>query len=154
MKVILLEKIKTLGDVGNIVKVKRGYARNYLVPRHKAVYATDYNLQKFAEERKKFEEKAAQDHQLAVERKALLDAVGELNITVKVGKSGKLFGSVGSRDIILALEKSGFRAEKSEIHMPDGAIREVGVHQVEVSLHSDVHSKLVVNIAREGGDVE
>lgn len=154
MDVILLEKSKLLGNVGDVVTVKRGYARNYLIPRQKAVYATNYNLQRFAEEKKIFEQQERNNHQRALERKAQLDALGELTIPVKVGKSGKLFGSVGVRDVLTALDQAGFPAIKSEILIPAGSIRSIGAYQVEISLHTDIQTVVAINIVKDESELE
>lgn len=145
MQVILLDKIGRLGTVGTTVKVKSGYARNYLIPFGKAIQATEKNLAEFAARRAELEATAAAKLADAQARAAKL---AELVITIaaNAGDEGKLFGSIGTRDVAEAITKAGLAVEKAEVRMPAGAIRETGEFEVSIQLHSDVMQavKLVV----------
>lgn len=145
MQVILLDKIGRLGTVGTTVKVKPGYARNYLLPFGKAIQATEKNLAEFAARRAELEATAAAKLADAQDRAAKL---AELVITIaaNAGDEGKLFGSIGTRDVAEAITKAGLAVEKAEVRMPAGAIRETGEFEVSIQLHSDVMQavKLVV----------
>lgn len=145
MQVILLDKIGRLGTVGTTVKVKPGYARNYLLPFGKAIQATEKNLAEFAARRAELEATAAAKLADAQARAAKL---AELVITIaaNAGDEGKLFGSIGTRDVAEAITKAGLAVEKAEVRMPAGAIRETGEFEVSIQLHSDVMQavKLVV----------
>ncbi|OGT58061.1 MAG: 50S ribosomal protein L9 [Gammaproteobacteria bacterium RIFCSPHIGHO2_12_FULL_43_28] len=150
MDVILLEKIRNLGALGDKVKVKSGFARNYLVPQGKAVYATESNVEKFEKRRVELEKIAAERHQKAMERKNELESIPALSITMKAGEEGKLFGSVGVRDITDALEKAGVVVEKREIRLPEsGVLRSVGEFEIIVELDSDVVASIKLNITSE-----
>ncbi len=145
MDVILLEKIRNLGDIGAEVSVKSGYARNYLIPYGKAVLATKENLEKFAKMRAELEKKAAESLKIASLRAAKFqDAV--VTIAVKATEDGKLFGSVGTTNILEALKNQGLEVERSEISLPTGAIRHVGEYVVDLLMHSDVTCKVKVNV--------
>lgn len=148
MEVILLEKVSNLGDLGEKVSVKSGYGRNYLIPQNKAIPASETNLQEF-EARKAELEKAAEGKLANARTRA--DAINELKITVTVqaGEEGKLFGSVGVRDITEAVAAKGIELEKSEVRMPDGPIREVGEFEVTIHLYSQVDAKLKVEVQAE-----
>lgn len=148
MKVILLEKIHNLGNLGETVNVKAGYARNYLLPYEKAIPATKENLAKF-ESRRADLEKTAQE-QLAVAQKrteAFKDLV--LTITARAMEEGKLFGSVGIRELIDAFKAKGIEIEKKEIELPTGPIHSIGEYEIGVMLHSDVRFKVKVIIEAE-----
>lgn len=147
MQVILLDKVSNLGSLGQLVKVKPGYGRNYLIPQGKAVLATERNQAAFASRRAELE-KAAQAAQAAANERLqqLIDLVVE--IKVKAGDEGKLFGSVGPRDIALAISEKGFKVAKSEINLPD-AIRTIGEYEVEVQFHTDVRGVVKVNVVPE-----
>ena len=142
MEVILLDKIGRLGGLGDKVKVRNGYARNYLLPLKKAVLATKENLAKFEAEIAA-ELKAAQD------RAEKLAAIGKFVITAQAGDEGKLFGSVGTRDIAEAAIKAGVDLHKSEVRLPDGVLRSVGDFDIELQLHPDVKTTVVVSIVPE-----
>ena len=150
VEVILLEKIRNLGALGAKVKVKPGYARNYLVPQGKAVYANKDNIIKFEQRRAELESIAAERHQKAMERYELLSRMSTVVITAKAGDEGKLFGSVGVRDIMEALQKAGALAEKREIRLPEGALRLLGEYDIVLELESDVTATIKVNIIAEG----
>jgi large subunit ribosomal protein L9 len=148
MEVILLEKVRNLGGLGDQVKVKPGYARNYLIPYGKAVPAT-------AENRAKFEARRAELEKL--QRDSLESAQGRaerlrgltVQIARKVSEEGKLFGSVSVRDICEAALAVGFELERSEVHLPSGPIKEVGDHEVAISLHPEVNFTITVSVVGE-----
>lgn len=148
MEVILLEKIQNLGKLGDKVKVKPGYGRNYLIPRKKAVPATPDNIAKFEAQRAELErvQQAALDE--AQGRAAALNGL-EVVIVAKAGSEGRLYGSVGTAEICEALAGMGHSIEKREIRLPEGALRMVGRHPVELALHSDVEASIEVVVAAE-----
>lgn len=150
MEVILLEKVRNLGALGDKVKVTRGYARNCLVPKGMAVYATPANLEKFEKRRAELEKNAAERHEKALQRQAQLNALTGISITMKAGEEGKLFGSVGVRDITEALNKAGAGVEKREIRLMDGALRMVGEYDILVDLDSDIVATVKLTIIGEG----
>lgn len=145
MELILLEKVKNLGALGDKVKVRPGYGRNYLVPQGKAAPATKANLENFEKTRAEYEAKAAKLLADAQARAAqFTDA--ETTIAANASPEGKLFGSVGPRDIAEAFTTQGLALEKSEVIMPEGAIHNVGDYDVEVSLHADVKVQVKVHV--------
>jgi large subunit ribosomal protein L9 len=150
VEVILLEQIKHLGVIGDKVKVKRGYARNFLIPYDKAVYATKANMDKFAIIKRDLELKAKKLYEQALQRKLQLDTMSEILISAKAGESGKLFGSVGARDIVMALGERGFAAVKSEVLIHDGAIRAVGDYEIGICLYSGVTATVTIKVSKEG----
>jgi large subunit ribosomal protein L9 len=156
VEIILREKIRNLGALGEKVKVKSGYGRNYLVPKGKAVFATPDNIAKFEEERAELEKVAAQHIKAADARKATIEALGPITIATKAGEEGKLFGSVGTRDIADAITKAGVEVDKNEVHLPGGVLRQTGDYEVEVELHSEVSImvKVVVKSDAEPSDEE
>jgi len=149
VEVILLEKMRNLGALGDKVKVKPGFARNFLIPQGKAVYANKDNLAKFEVRRAELEKKAALNHQKALDRQQAINALAAITIAVKAGDEGKLFGSIGTRDIVEALHKAGADIEKREIRLPAGALRMVGEYDITVELDSDVTATVKVNITGE-----
>ncbi|MBW7569571.1 MULTISPECIES: 50S ribosomal protein L9 [Succinivibrio] len=149
MEVILLDKIGRLGGLGDKVKVRNGYARNYLLPLKKAVLATKENLAKFEAERAQYEAKIAAELKAAQDRAAKLAEVATLEIAAQAGDEGKLFGSVGTRDIAEAATEAGVEVHKSEVRLPDGVLRSVGQYDIEIQLHPDVKVKVVVSIVPE-----
>jgi large subunit ribosomal protein L9 len=148
MQVILLEKVVNLGGLGDVVKVKDGYARNYLLPQGKAKRATPENLAEF--EKKRAELEKAQNEALvsAQEKGAKLDGL-MLQITQKAGVDGRLFGSVTNYDIAEALNKQSFDVERAMIRLPQGPLKQVGDHQVAIALHSDVIVHVTVSVLGE-----
>ncbi len=148
MELILLQKVKNLGNLGDKVKVKPGYGRNYLVPQGKATAATATNLAEFEKRRTEYEAKANQIMSGAEARKAALDGA---TVTLKANASpeGKLFGSIGPRDIAEAFSAAGKPLEKSEVVMGEGPIRHTGEFEVHVHLHADVHTTVKVVIAAD-----
>ncbi|MCL7944382.1 50S ribosomal protein L9 [Marinobacter sp. ATCH36] len=144
MEVILLEKVANLGSLGDKVKVKSGYGRNFLLPYGKAVAATADNLKAFEERRAELERVAAEKLSAAQARGEAL-AGASVTITSKAGEEGKLFGSIGVRDIADAITAAGTEVEKSEVRLPEGPLRLVGEYEIELQLHSDV--SVVINLA-------
>jgi large subunit ribosomal protein L9 len=147
MEVILLEKIDNVGGIGDQVKVKPGFARNFLIPQGKATMATAQNIKKFEKIRKELEAKAAAEVDAAKARAVAIEGK-ELTIAVQAGSEGRLFGSVGTIDIAEAFAAIGVEVERSEIRLPDGPLRVVGAHQIEIHLHADVN--IPVNVLLEG----
>jgi large subunit ribosomal protein L9 len=148
MEIILLQKVANLGQIGDRVKVKPGYARNYLVPTGRATVATAANIAKFEAQRAELEAKASQELAAAQARAAKLENF-KLELKAKSGTEGKLFGSIGTSDIAEAAVKAGQPISRSEVRMPNGPIRVTGEHQVQVHLHTDVDVTLTVNIVAE-----
>lgn len=148
MEVILLEQVENLGGIGDKVKVRPGYGRNYLIPQGKATLATAANIAKFEARRAELEAKAAEELAEAEERAA---KVAELRLVIqaKVGSEGKLFGSIGTVDISEAAEAVGVELARSEIRLPEGPIRVVGEHTIEVHLHTDVNVEVPVVVEAE-----
>ena len=145
MDVILLEKVANLGSLGDKVKVKAGYGRNFLLPYGKAVAATADNLKAFEARRAELEKAAAEKLAAAQARGEALEGAS-VTITSKAGEEGKLFGSIGVRDIADAITATGTDVEKSEVRLPEGPLRVVGEYEIELQLHSDVtvHINLAV----------
>ena len=148
MDVILLEKIDNLGNIGARVKVKPGYGRNYLLPQGKATLATPENVAKFESMRIELERKAA-DSLTAAQARAQQLAGVQLNLSAKAGTEGKLFGSIGTIDIAEACTRAGVAVDRSEVRLPDGPIRVLGEHHVELHLHADVNVPLTVTVLPE-----
>ena len=148
MEIILLEKVATLGVLGDRVKVKPGYARNYLIPKGKATAATPANLARFEARRAELERIAAESLAMARTRAAQL---AELIVTlsVKTGSEGRLFGSVGAADIANAVSAAGIELQKHEVRLPAGSIRQIGEYDVDLHLHSEVKTQIRVNIIAE-----
>jgi large subunit ribosomal protein L9 len=149
VEVILLEKVRNLGALGEKVKVKSGYGRNYLVPHGKAVYATQANIVKFEARRAELEKSEAEHLAAAKAKQQALLALGAVIIATKAGEDGKLFGSIGTRDIADAVTSAGVEIEKSDIHLPTGALRQVGEYDVEIELHSDLDTIVKISIVAE-----
>lgn len=145
MNIILLEKVRNLGGLGETVHVKPGYARNYLIPQNKAVYATEKNVAMFEQRRAELEKKAQASLSSAEQRAAVIN---ELTVTIEsqASEEGKLYGSVGVNDIKDALKARSVEVSKREISMPTGPIYAVGVYEIEIQLHSDVVAVLKVEI--------
>ena len=145
MDVILLEKVQNLGNIGDQVKVRGGYGRNFLVPQGKAVPASDENVKIFEEKKAELEAKAAEKLAAAETRAEQLKEVA-VQITSKAGDEGKLYGSIGTRDIADAIVSAGVEVSKNEINMPEGVIRNIGDFEINVQLHPDVSVKLNVSV--------
>jgi large subunit ribosomal protein L9 len=148
MEIILMQKVANLGNIGDKVKVKAGYGRNYLLPQGKATLATPENVAKFEARRAEFEKAAKEELASAQARAAKLEGF-KLSLTAKAGGEGKLFGSVGNSDIVEALNKAGHMVERAEVRMPNGPIRQAGEHVVQLHLHTDVNVDLPVVIIGE-----
>ena len=148
MEVILLQKVANLGNIGDKVKVKPGYGRNFLLPSGKAALATAANLKKFEERRTELEKAAADSLTSARSRAKQLEDF-KLDLRAKAGTEGKLFGSIGTADIAEALTKAGIEIERSEVRLPGGPIRLIGEHHVKLHLHSDVEIDLPVHVTAE-----
>lgn len=148
MNVILLEKIRNLGDLGEQVSVAAGYGRNFLIPQGKAVPATEANVKHFEERRAELEAKAADELATAQARAEKLAAL-TVTIPANAGDEGKLFGSVGTADIAAAVTEAGVELAKKEVRMPEGAIRTTGEFDIVVSLHTDVDATVKVNVVAE-----
>jgi large subunit ribosomal protein L9 len=148
MEVILLEKIANLGELGQVVKVKDGYARNYLIPQGKAKRATEENRKAFEARRSDLEKAQAATVAKAQERGAKLGGL-TLQITQKAGPDGRLFGSVTNYDIVEALAKQGHEVERAQIRMPQGPLKQVGDYPIEIALHTDVDVTITVSVLGE-----
>ncbi|MBS0395812.1 MAG: 50S ribosomal protein L9 [Proteobacteria bacterium] len=148
MEVILLKKVANLGNIGDKVKVKSGYGRNYLLPTGRATLATASNVAKFEAQRAEFEAKAAADLTSAESRAAALKDY-RLTIAAKAGSEGKLFGSIGTGDIAEALTRAGHAVERAEVRMPLGPIRVVGEQVLTLHLHTDVNVDITVAVVPE-----
>ncbi|NLO80012.1 MAG: 50S ribosomal protein L9 [Xanthomonadaceae bacterium] len=148
MEVILLEKVENLGNLGDLVKVKPGYARNYLLPKGKAKRATPENIAEFEARRAELERLAAEALAAAQNRKAQLEGL-EVTIPVKAGEEGRLFGSIGTADIAEAITKAGVEVKRQEVRMPEGPIRVIGEYEITLHLHSDVDAVVKVNVVNE-----
>jgi large subunit ribosomal protein L9 len=148
MEIILLEKVHKLGNIGDKVNVRAGYGRNFLIPEGKAVPATKENLSKFQERRAELE-KVASENLAAAKQRA--EALSKLNvkITSKSGEEGKLYGSIGTKDIADAITKSGEKVLKSEVRLPNGPIRQTGEQDIDLQLHSDITITIKVNVVAE-----
>lgn len=151
MEVILLEKVENVGSIGDQVKVKPGFARNYLLPKGKATLATPENIAKFEARRADLEAKAQAEVERAQARAAKLEGI-VLTLQANSGPEGKLFGSIGTVDIAAACAAMGIEVERSEVRLPDGPLRVVGEHEVELHLHSDV--SVPVKVVVEGNEAE
>ena len=148
MQVILLQKVANLGNIGDRVKVRSGYGRNFLLPQGKATLATPENVARFEARRAELE-KAAREHLESAGERAVAMKDFKLVISAKAGTEGKLFGSIGTADIAEACNKAGFKVERSEVRLPSGPLRTLGDHQVSLHLHADVDVPLAVSIVAE-----
>lgn len=148
MEVILLEKIQNLGNLGDQVKVKAGFGRNYLIPNGKAVSATRANIEKFEARRAELEKVQSEKLQNAQARAEKLNQVS-VSLVRKAGSEGKLFGSVGTTDISEAVQETGVELAKQEIRLPTGPFRTTGEFEVSVHLHADVEATIKITILAE-----
>lgn len=148
MQVILMEKVVNLGQLGDVVKVKNGYARNFLIPTGRAKRATETNVAEFAARRAELE--AAEAAKLA-DAQARAEKLSGLTVQIAqmAGVDGKLFGSVTNADIVAALAKQGFEAEKSQVRMPNGHLKQIGDYPIEIALHTDVVVGITVSVLGE-----
>lgn len=151
MEVILLEKVHKLGELGDQVKVKPGFGRNYLIPSGKAVSATVDNIAKFDARRAELEKQQQESLVSATARAEKLNTVS-ISVARKAGTEGKLFGSVGTIDIAEAVTESGVELAKHEIRLPDGPIRSTGEFEIDIHLHADVSATIKVNVVPEEED--
>jgi large subunit ribosomal protein L9 len=149
MDIILLDKIANLGGLGDKVTVKSGYARNFLFPKGKAVPATKANLDKFEMRRAELEAKIADQLLSAQARADKIAALGEVTIASPAGDEGKLFGSVGTRDIADAITAAGVAVTKTEVKLPAGTLRETGEFEINLQIHSDVTTTIKLVIIQE-----
>jgi large subunit ribosomal protein L9 len=145
MNVILLENVENLGGIGDLVKVKPGYGRNFLLPQGKAALATDKNMKAIEARRAELEKAAAEEVAKAKARAESIDGL-ELVIPANAGSEGKLFGSVGPIDIEDALADIQIEIERAEVRMPDGPIHDLGEFVVGIHLHSDVNAEITVRV--------
>ena len=148
MDVILLQKVENLGGLGDVVAVKAGYGRNFLIPTGRATSATDANMAELEERRAELEKEAAAVLSAAEKRKAKLDGM-TVTVNCKAGDEGRLFGSVGTADIAKAVTEAGAELDKHEVRLPEGAFRVIGEFDVAVHLHSDVDAVLKLTVAAE-----
>ena len=148
MQIILLEKVLNLGGLGDVVKVKDGYARNFLIPQGKAKRATQSNLAEFESRRAELERAHAEKLAAAQELAAKLEGV-TVKVARKAGMDGRLFGSVGNADVAEGLVAQGFDIDRAAVRMPDGPLKQVGEVQLEVALHSDVLATITVAVVCE-----
>ncbi len=148
MEVILLQKIANLGGIGDRVKVRSGFGRNYLLPQGKATLATPANVARFEARRAELERVAREQATSAQDRAAALKDF-HLTITAKAGTEGKLFGSIGTSDIAEASTRAGYPVARSEVRLPNGPLRAVGHHVIDLHLHADVNVPLPVTIVAE-----
>jgi large subunit ribosomal protein L9 len=149
MEVILLDKIAKLGGLGDKVTVKSGYARNFLLPKGKAVFASKANVEHFEARRADLEKKLAETLAAAEARAAKLTELAEVTIASKAGDEGKLFGSIGTRDIADAITEAGVEVVKAEVRLPLGSIRETGEFDIVIHVHNDVDATIKVVVIAE-----
>ena len=149
MEVILLETITNLGDLGDKVSVKPGYGRNFLIPQGKAVPATADNVAEFEARRAELERAAAEAVAAARGRAEAIEALDVISIAANAGEEGKLFGSIGTRDIADAVAAAGCELDKSEVKLPDGALRELGEYTIAVQLHAEVMADINIAVVPE-----
>ena len=148
MEVILMEKVANLGELGDVVKVKDGFARNFLIPHGKAKRATEANRKEFESKRAELEKAQAEQLAKAKSRGEKLDGL-TIQITQKAGPDGRLFGSVTNYDVVEALQKQGHEVDRSNIRMPQGALKQVGDFPIQVALHTDVTVTITVSVLGE-----
>lgn len=148
MDIILLERVRNLGNLGDQVKVRAGYGRNFLIPEGKAVPATKDNVAKFEARRVDLEKAEAATLAAAQARAEQLNGL-QVTISAKAGDEGKLFGSVGTRDIADAITKAGVAVNKSEVLLPNGALRNVGTYDIALQVHGDVQASINLALVAE-----
>lgn len=148
MQVILLEKIDNVGALGDLVDVKAGFARNFLLPQGKAEIASAGNVEAFELRRAELEQQQTESLASAEARAEKLNGLS-VTVTSRAGSEGKLFGSIGTEEIRTAIENSGVELEKKEIRLPDGPLRSVGEHPVTLHLHADVNAEVTVVVVGE-----
>jgi large subunit ribosomal protein L9 len=148
MDIILLQKVANLGNIGDRVKVRSGFGRNYLLPQGKATLATPDNIARFEARRTELE-RLAREHLSSAEERATAMKDFKLVISAKAGTEGKLFGSIGTSDIAEACSKAGFKVQRSEVRLPNGPLRTLGDHAVTLHLHADIDVPLAVSIVAQ-----
>lgn len=146
MNVILLDKVANLGTLGDQVSVKSGYARNFLFPQGKAIPANKANVERFEQRRAELEAELQATLAAAEAKAEKLTALATVTLTAKAGEEGRLFGSIGTRDIAAALTEAGVDVEKSEVRLPHGTLREVGQYELEIQVHADISANITVVI--------
>jgi large subunit ribosomal protein L9 len=148
MQVILMEKVVNLGQLGDVVKVKNGFGRNFLIPQGKAKRATESNVAEFAARRVELE---AADQAKLAEAQTRAEQLSGLTVQIvqKAGVDGKLFGSVTNADIAAAIEAQGFKIEKAQVRLPEGHLKQIGDHPISISLHADVVANITVSVLGE-----
>lgn len=150
MEVILLERINRLGNLGSVVNVKAGYGRNFLLPQGKALLATEANKAVFEERRAELEQKAITEHNDAETKKQVIEGLESLTIAAKTGDEGKLFGSIGAREVVEAFKESGISVERKDIRLPEGLnIRNTGEYDIQIVLHSDIIAEIKIAVIEE-----
>lgn len=149
MEVILLENVNNVGDLGDKVNVKAGFGRNYLIPQGKAVPANAANIAEFEARRAELEAAAKEALAEAGARGEALAALGQITIGAKAGEEGKLFGSVGTRDIADAVTAAGCEIDKSEVRLPEGTLRELGEYEIAIQVHGDISVDVSVAVVPE-----
>ncbi|MFT4613833.1 MAG: large subunit ribosomal protein L9 [Bacteroidia bacterium] len=149
MEIILLENISNLGGLGDTVHVKAGFGRNYLIPQGKAVPATEGHTAEFEARRAELEAAAAQSLSGAEARAETVNALGVITIPANAGEEGKLFGSVGTRDIAEAITAAGCEIDKAEVRLPEGALRDIGEFEVAIQVHGEVVASVVIAVVPE-----
>ena len=149
MEVILLENIGNLGELGDKVDVKAGFGRNYLIPQGKAVPATESNIAEFEARRAELEAAAARALTEAEARAEKINALGLITIAANAGEEGKLFGSVGTRDIAEAVTAAGCEVDKSEVRLPEGPLRDIGEYEIAIQVHGDIIASVAVAVVPE-----
>ena len=151
MDVILLENISKLGKLGETVSVRAGFGRNFLIPQGKAVFATAENVAQFEARRAELEAAAASQLAAAEQRAEAINALGVVTITAVAGEEGKLFGSVGTRDISEAIVALGCEVDKSEVRLPEGPLRELGGYEIAIQLHGEITAMVTVSVVADSG---
>ena len=149
MQIILLDKVTNLGSLGDQVNVKAGYARNFLVPTGKAVPATPKNKEIFQARRAQLEAELADIVAQGVARATQINQLSTITLTAKAGEEGKLFGSIGSRDIADAVCAAGVAVTKNEVRLPQGVIRTLGQHEIRFQIHGDISASLIVLVVAQ-----
>lgn len=149
MEVILLDRVQNLGDIGDTVRVKPGYGRNYLLPQGKALRATKDNLEVFEARKAELLKKVAESESAAKARAEAITALGSVTLTGRASDEGKLYGSIGPREVADAITEAGVTVDKGDVVMPDGPIRETGEHEVLVHLYAGLEAPINVVVEAE-----
>lgn len=149
MQVILLEKVTNLGNLGDEVKVKNGFGRNFLIPQGKAVAATAANREYFEQRRAELEAEAKAKLAAAQALATKVEEFGLLTIASKAGDEGKLFGSIGARDLVDAAEQQGLALDRTSVRLPEGPLRQTGEYEITLQLHAEVEAQLQVAVIAE-----